>query len=137
LANHKGNEDEIKKLEKLHKKGTDELHVFLLWSLSNLRLWKRRTVMLRRNWLNLTVRMSNCKRRRNTSCKNKRNCKRLHNRYMSVIAHANSRANILMPKLLLGSLTTPMKLRNILPNSLSSKLLSVSRRRNWIPFAMA
>jgi len=27
LAKHKGNEDEIKKLEKLHKKGTDELHV--------------------------------------------------------------------------------------------------------------
>ena len=25
LAQHKGNEDEIKKLEKLHKKGTDEL----------------------------------------------------------------------------------------------------------------
>jgi len=28
LAKHKGNEDEIKKLEKLHKKGTDELQVF-------------------------------------------------------------------------------------------------------------
>jgi structural maintenance of chromosome 4 len=27
LAKHKGNEDEIKKLEKQHKKGTDELHV--------------------------------------------------------------------------------------------------------------
>jgi structural maintenance of chromosome 4 len=26
LAKHKGNEDEIKKLEKQHKKGTDELH---------------------------------------------------------------------------------------------------------------
>jgi structural maintenance of chromosome 4 len=27
LAKHKGNEDEIKRLEKQHKKGTDELHV--------------------------------------------------------------------------------------------------------------
>jgi structural maintenance of chromosome 4 len=26
LAKHKGNEDEIKKLEKQHKKGNDELH---------------------------------------------------------------------------------------------------------------
>jgi structural maintenance of chromosome 4 len=28
LAKHKGNEDEIKRLEKQHKKGTDELHVY-------------------------------------------------------------------------------------------------------------
>jgi hypothetical protein len=27
LAKHKGNEDEIKRLEKQHKKGIDELHV--------------------------------------------------------------------------------------------------------------
>jgi hypothetical protein len=27
LAKHKGNEDEIKRLEKQHKKGTDEVHV--------------------------------------------------------------------------------------------------------------
>ena len=27
LAKHKGNEDEIKRLEKQHKNGTDELHV--------------------------------------------------------------------------------------------------------------
>jgi len=33
LAKHKGNEDEIKKLEKLHKKGTDELQVtvIIIW----------------------------------------------------------------------------------------------------------
>jgi len=29
LAKHKGNQDEIKRLEKQHKKKTDELHVAL------------------------------------------------------------------------------------------------------------
>lgn len=28
LAKHKGNEDEIKRLEKKHKKGTDNFHVY-------------------------------------------------------------------------------------------------------------
>jgi len=109
MANHKGNEDEIKKLEKLHKKGTDELHVPVLLIFSDYRLSRKRTQMLQSTWPNSIARMSNYRRRKSTNCRKKRNCKRLCNQYFPASTDLTGRANILIQKLQRGSLTIPKR----------------------------